>query len=79
MRDPANLAKRRTYEAAFRAEALPLAAQSRSPQAAARALNTDPQRHYQWQKTAQPPAAAALGAATALGLRLRRAAHCGPA
>ena len=87
MRDPAKPAKRRTYEVAFRAEARRLAAQSRSTQAAARALNTDPQRPYQWQKTAQTPAAAALGAAvgaalnlaTALELRPLRPARSGPA
>ena len=37
---------RRTYDAAFRAEALRLAAQSRSTQAAARVLNIDPKRIY---------------------------------
>ena len=47
MRDPAKPAKRRTYDAAFRAEALRPAAQSRSTQAAIRALNTDPKRRYQ--------------------------------
>ena len=40
-----------------------LAEQSRSTQAAARALNIDPKRLYQWQKAAQTPVAAALGAA----------------
>ena len=39
---------RRKYDAAFRAEALRLAEQSRSTQAAARALNIDPTRLYQW-------------------------------
>ena len=83
MRDPAKPAKRRTYEAAFRAEARRLAAQIRSTQAAARALNTDLKRRYQWQKTAQTPAAVALGAAlnpaTAHELRPLRPAHRGPA
>ena len=68
---------RRTYDAAFRAEALRLAEQSRSTQAAARALNIDPKRLYQWQKAAQTPLAAALGAAldptTAAELRQLRA------
>ena len=68
---------RRTYDAALRAEALRLAAQSRSTQAAARALNIDPKRIYQWQKAAQTPVAAALGAAldpaTAAELRQLRA------
>lgn len=40
--------KRRKYDAVFRAEALRLAEQSRSTQAAARALNIDPKRIYQW-------------------------------
>ena len=53
----------RKYNAAFRAEALRLAEPSRSTQAAARALNIDPKRIYQWQKAAQTPVAAALGAA----------------
>ena len=68
---------RRKYDAAFRAEALCLAEQSRSTQAAARALNIDPKRLYQWQKAAQAPVAAALGAAldpaTAAELRQLRA------
>ena len=68
---------RRSYDAAFRAEALRLAAQSRSAQAAARTLNIDPKRLYQWQKAAQTPVAAALGAAldpaTAAELRQLRA------
>jgi len=37
----------RKYDAAFRAGALRLAEQSRSTQAAARALNIDPKRLYQ--------------------------------
>ena len=68
---------RRKYDAAFRAEALRLAEQSRSTQAAARALNIDPKRIYQWQKAAQTPVAAALGTAldpaTAAELRQLRA------
>ena len=54
--------KRVKYDAAFHAEALRLAEQSRSAQAAARALNIDPKRIYQWQKAAQAPVATALGA-----------------
>ena len=54
-----------------------LAAQSRSIQAAARALNIDPKRTDQWQKAAQTPMAAALGTAldpdTAVELRQLRA------
>ena len=77
MKDIPKPDKRRKYDAAFRAEALRLAAQSRSTQAAARALNIDPKRIYQWQKAAQTPVAAALGAAldpaTAAELRQLRA------
>ena len=45
--------KRPNYGAAFRAEALSLASESRSAQAAARALNIRPGLLYQWQQTAQ--------------------------
>jgi len=58
MKDSAKPDKRRKYDAAFRAEALRLAEQSRSAQAAARALSIDPKRIYQWQKAAQTPVAA---------------------
>ncbi len=71
--------KRRKFDAAFRAQALRLAAQSRSTQAATRALTIDPKRLYQWQKASQTPAAAVLGVAldpaTALELRQLRAAN----
>ena len=77
MKDTPKPDKRRRYDAVFRAEALRLAAQSRSTQAAARALNIDPKHLYQWQKAAQTPVAAALGAAldpaTAAELRQLRA------
>ena len=77
MKDTPKPDKRRKYDAAFRAEALRLAAQSRSTQAAARALNNDPKRLYQWQKAALTPVAASLGAAlypvTAAELRQLRA------
>ncbi|HEX8428087.1 transposase [Hymenobacter sp.] len=77
MKDTPKPDKRRKYDAAFRAEALRLAEQSRSTQAAARALNIDPKRIYQWQRTAQTPVAASLGAAldpdTAAELRQLRA------
>ena len=79
MKDTPKPDNRRKYDAAFRAEALRLAAQSRSTQAAARALNIDPKRLYQWQKAAQTPVAAALGAqlnpATAAELRQLRAVN----
>ena len=63
MKDIPKPDRRRKYDAAFRTEALRLAEQSRSTQAAARALSIDPKRIYQWQKAAQTPAVAALGAA----------------
>ena len=47
--------KRRKYDDAFKAEALRLARESRSTQAAARALNIDPKRIYHWQRQAQAP------------------------
>ena len=47
--------KRPRYDAAFRAEALRLASESRSTLAAARALNIDAKRIYAWQKATQPP------------------------
>ncbi|OGX87960.1 transposase [Hymenobacter coccineus] len=79
MKDSPPPAKRRRYDAAFRAEALRLAAESRSTQAAARALNIDPKRIYKWQKEALTPVAAAQGAeldpATAAELRQLRAAN----
>ena len=69
--------KRRRYDAAFRAEALRLASESRSTQAAARALNIHPKLLYKWQKEALTPVAAARGAeldpATAAELRQLRA------
>ena len=75
--------KRRRYDAAFRAEALRLASESRSTQAAARALNIDPKRIYKWQKESLTPVAAARGAdldpATAAELRQLRVAKLGSA
>ena len=49
------LGKRRKYYEAFKAEALRLARESRSTQAASRALNIDLKRIYQWQCQAQVP------------------------
>ena len=74
MKDTPTPDQRCKYDAAFRAEALRLAAQRRSAQAAARALNIDPKRLYQWQKSAQTPGAAALGAAldSAMATELRQ-------
>ena len=62
MKDNPKPDRRRKYDAAFRAEALRLAEQSRSAQAAAWAFDIDPKRLYQWQKAAQTALAAALGA-----------------
>ena len=79
MKDSSQPSKRRRYDAAFRAEALRLVRESRSTQAAARALNIDPKRLYKWQKEALTPVAAARGAeldpATAAELRQLRAAN----
>ena len=47
--------KRPRYDAAFRAEALRLASESRSTQAAARALNIDPKRIYPGRKRPSRP------------------------
>ena len=78
MKDSPQPAKRRRYDAALR-----LAAESRSTQAAARALNIDPKRIYKWQKQALTPVAAAQGVeldpATAAELRQLRAANRRPA
>ena len=42
--------KRRKYDEAFKAEALRLASESRSTQAAARELGTSPKLLYRWQQ-----------------------------
>ena len=77
MKDSPQPAKRRRYEAAFRAEALRLAGESRSIQAVARARTVSPTLLYKWQKEALAPVAAARGAAldpaTAAELRQLRA------
>ena len=65
--------KRPRYDAAFRAEALRLANESRSTLAAARALNIDPKRLYAWQKAAQLPLPA--DPAEAAEVRALRAAN----
>ena len=79
MKDSPPPAKRRRYDATFRAEALRLASENRSTQAAARALNIDPKRIYKWQKEVLTPGAAARGAeldpATAAELRQLRAVN----
>ena len=77
MKDSPQPVKRRRYDAAFRAEALRLAGESRSTQAAARALNISSELLYKWQKEALTPVAAARGVeldpATAAELRQLRA------
>ena len=79
MKDSPQRAKRRRYDAAFRAEALRLAGESRSTQAAARALNISPKLLYKGQKEGLTPVAAARGAeldpATAAELRQMRATN----
>lgn len=62
MKDTPQPAKRRRDYAAFRVEALRLASESRSTQAAVRALTIDPTQTYKWQKEALNPVAAARGA-----------------
>ncbi|MBJ6146308.1 transposase [Hymenobacter sp. BT559] len=73
MKDILPPAQRRRYDAALWAEALRLACESRSTQAASRALNIDFKRLYKWQKEALTPVAAGRGAeldsATATELR----------
>ncbi|GAC1603775.1 MAG: hypothetical protein NVS3B25_32640 [Hymenobacter sp.] len=77
MKDSPQPAKRRRYDASFRTEALRIASESRSTQAAARALNINPKLLYKWQIEALTPVAAARGAAldpaTAAELRQLRA------
>jgi transposase len=77
MKDSSQPAKRRRYDAALRVEALHLAGESCSTQAAARALNSSPTLLYKWQKEALTPVAAARGAdlnlATAAELQQLRA------
>lgn len=79
MATPPKPTKRRTFDAAFRAEAPRLASASCSAQVAARALNINPKLLYKWQQTAQAPVAAAAGTgldlATATELRQLRAAN----
>jgi transposase len=79
MATPPKPTKRRTYDATFRAEALRLASESRSTQAAARALNSNPKLLYKWQQAVQTPVAAAIGTsldpATAAELRQLRATN----
>ncbi|MGI4736577.1 MAG: transposase [Janthinobacterium lividum] len=55
MKDSPPPAKHRRYDAALRAEALRLASESRSTQAAARALNISPKLLYKWQKETLTP------------------------
>ena len=71
--EKAPAAKRPRYDAAFRAEALRLASESRSTPAAARALDIDPKRLHAWQKAGQPPLPA--DPAEAAEVRVLRAAN----
>ena len=64
--------KRPRHDAAFRAEALRLASESRAT-LAARALNIDAKRLYAWQKATQRPLSADL--AEAAEVRTLRAAN----
>ena len=48
MKDNPPPVNRRRYDAAFRAETLRLAGESRSTQAAARAVNISPKLLYKW-------------------------------
>jgi transposase len=79
VKDSSQPAKRRRYDAAFRAEALRLDSESCSTQAAARVLTIDPKRIYKQQKEALTLVAAARGAefdpVTAAELRQLRAAN----
>jgi transposase len=58
--------KRPRYDAAFPAEALRIASESRSTLAAARALSINAKLLYQWQKAAQQPLPADPAEARAL-------------
>ena len=77
MKDSPQPAKRRRYDAAFRAESLRLAGESRTTQAAARTLNMSPKLLCKWHQEALTPIAAACGTdldpATAAELRQLRA------
>ena len=65
--------KRRQYTEAFRAEALRLARESRSTQAAARQLNIAPKLLYKWQKAAQTTPESGSGESESAALRELRA------
>ena len=65
--------KRRRYDDAFRAEALRLAAESRSTQAAARQLGISPKLLYKWQKATQPVLEAGSGEGESAAMRQLRA------
>jgi transposase len=62
MKDNPQPAKCRRYDAAFWAEALRLASESYSTQAAAHALNIDSKRIYKWQIAALTPVTAGTSA-----------------
>ncbi|MBC6607575.1 transposase [Hymenobacter sp. BT188] len=74
--NPGSPHKRRQYTEAFRAEALRLASESRSTQAAARQLNITPKLLYKWQKAAQPPLELGQGESESAAMRELRAENC---
>ena len=77
--EKASSSKRPRYDAAFRAEALRLASESRSTLAAARALNINAKLLYQWQKAAQQPLPAdPAEAAEVRALRASQVQTAGP-
>ncbi len=78
MKDPARPDNRRKYDAAFRAEALRLAEQSRSTQAAARALNINPKRICQRQKSCPNAREDRIGRSLGPGYGRRTAPTAGP-
>ncbi|MBC6992281.1 transposase [Hymenobacter sp. BT491] len=65
--------KRRQYDAAFRTEALRLASESRSTQAAARQLGISPKLLYKWQKAAHPVLEEGSGEGESAAMRQLRA------
>lgn len=72
MKDNPTPVKRRRHDATFRAEALRLASERCSTQAAARALNISPKLLYKRQKEALTQVAAARGADPAMTAELRQ-------
>ncbi|MDF7815372.1 transposase [Hymenobacter sp. YC55] len=65
--------KCRRYDDAFRAEALHLASESRSTQAAARQLGISPKLLYKWQKAEHPVLEVGVEESESLAMRQLRA------